>query len=190
MRKTLLPFLILCCLPGILYAQQAPLSRLHVQADAVAPLYVSYPFDYFKPVGIAPRLLFGANYFNGEITLGVTFNRFNSDTMPYFHSTLFVLGYRYNFPLGKNAWLKPGAGFGNHHMRFGNVKGNKAHINESELLLEASLALQLRLYRQLHVSGSAVFQRTMLHHRFDQLSTCLSLLYYFDSPAILKKVLE
>ncbi|MES2689200.1 MAG: hypothetical protein V4658_02290 [Bacteroidota bacterium] len=177
-----------------LFAQKAePLSKLHVQASVSNPFYVSFPYTWFSINPVAFRLQAGANLYQGELFLAVARNSFTSDSLPDFTSTLFTLGYCLNIPLHKTVWIKPAIALGNTYMQFGNIPdliAYRLHRNESELTFEASLHVQAKLYKKLHASLGVSAQRTLLYHNFDVANAAFALTYYFDTPKIIKKIID
>lgn len=177
-----------------LRAQKAePLSKLHVQASVLTPFYVSSPYTYFSINPVVFRLQGGANLYQGELFLAVARNSFTSDSLPDFTSTLFTLGYCLNIPLHKTVWFKPAIAFGNNYMQFRNIADpvkHPLHRNESELTFEASVSVQAKVYKKIHASLGVRAQRTLLYHQFDVAHASLALTYYFDTPKIIKKIID
>lgn len=193
--KHLLIGIITCLLCNYyLFAQKAePLSKLHIQAGVSSPFFVSRPYTYFSVNPAAFRLQTGGNLLKGELFLAIERNNCKSDSLPDFTSTLLTLGYSLNIPLHKRVWIKPAVAFGNHYMQFRNAKHlheSRLHRNESEIIIEAFVSLQAKVYKKLHASLGIRAQRTLLYHNFDVANATFALSYYFDTPKVLKKIID
>lgn len=132
---------------------------------------------------------FGANINKGELYLAAARNHFSSDSFPDFSSSIFTLGYAHNIGILKKTWLKPGIAIGNHFMQFTPLPYT-SHQTESELLMEASLNIQSALYKKLHLLAGVSYQHTMLFHRFDTWNASIALVYYMNTPKLLKKLID
>lgn len=189
-KYTVALFLLVAC--GITGFTQniLPLSKLYIRAEALAPLYVSVPYDQYNSPSVIPRLQLGANVGKGEIYLSGAYGTYRADSLPSFRSLMLTFGYAHPIGLTKKLSIKPGIAFGTHRIYIDGVNLPAFLREESELLLEASLWIQTPLYRNVFISAGAVVQRTMFHHAFDAVNLGVAIAYSFNTPALLKKVID
>lgn len=166
-----------------------PLTKLNVSAGAVAPVYNNRPFNtYQNQPGVQIQL--GANLNKGELLLTAsTFNNKN-ELLTEYRSVLFSVGYALNIPLIKNIWLKPVLGFGAHYMMFEQNTLNTNNLRESELMYQAGLAVQTKLYKKLHFQVGSFYSSTQTFHRQHQIFIQAGLMYYFDTPKKLQYIIN
>lgn len=166
-----------------------PLTKLNVSAGAVAPVYNNRPFNtYQNQPGVQIQL--GANLNKGELLLTAsTFNNKN-ELLTEYRSVLFSVGYALNIPVVKNTWLKPFLGFGAHYMMFEQNTLNTNNLRESELMYQAGLAIQTKLYKKLHFQVGSFYSGTQTFHKQHQLFLQSGLMYYFNTPKKLQYIIN
>lgn len=172
------------------YAQPAlPLTKLNVSAGAVIPIYNNSPFNkYQNNSGV--QLQIGANLLKGELLLTTsTFNNKN-ELLTEYRSVLFSVGYALNIPVVKNTWLKPFLGFGAHYMMFEQNTLNTNNLRESELMYQAGISVQTKLYKKLHVQLGSLYSSTQTFHKQHQLFLQSGLMFYFDTPKKLQHLIN
>jgi len=186
--------LLLSCFAFIIVfaasAQPAlPLTKLNISAGLVLPVYNNRPFSTYQN-NTGAQLQVGANLLKGEVLLTASsFNNKNSLLTEY-RSVLFSVGYALNIPIVKNTWLKPFLGFGAHYMMFEQNTLNTNNLRESELMYQAGVAIQTKLYKKLHVQIGSFYSSTQTFHKQHQLFLQSGLMYYFDTPKKLQYLIN
>jgi hypothetical protein len=166
-----------------------PLTKLNFSAGVVVPVYNNHPFNtYQNHTGVKIEL--GANLLKGEVMLNAaSFNNTNADLTEY-RSVLISVGYAINIPLIKNVWIKPYLGFGAHHMMFEQNSANTNNLRESELMYQAGLAIQTKLYKKIHFQAGTIYSGTQTFHKQHQLFLQSGLMYYFNTPKKLQYLIN
>jgi len=167
----------------------SPLTKLNVSAGVVFPILNNSPFNkYHNSTGIQMQV--GANLLKGELLLTTsTFNNQN-ELLTEYRSVLFSVGYALNIPIIKNIWLKPYLGFGAHYMMFEQNTSNTNNLRESELMYQAGLAVQTKLYKKLHIQAGSFYSGTQTFHKQHQLFLQSGLMYYFNTPKKLQYIIN
>ena len=163
-------------------AQQVlPLTKLNVSTSIVLPLYNNKPFSvYVTSTGL--QLQLGANLYKGDVLLTATTFTNKTPVLSEYQSLLFTVGYLFNIPIRKNVWLKPCAAFGANYMIFEQNTNNINNLRESELIYQLGLALQIKLYKTLHLQSGSFYIGTQTFHKQHQLFFQSGLIYYFNTP--------
>lgn len=166
-----------------------PLTKLNVSAGAVIPVYNNSPFNKYQN-NTGAQLQVGANLLKGELLLTAsTFNNKN-ELLTEYRSVLFSVGYALNMPIINNVWLKPFLGFGAHYMMFEKNTSNTNNLRESELMYQAGLAIQTKLYKKLHFQVGSFYSSTQTFHRQHQIFIQAGLMYYFNTPKKLQYIIN
>lgn len=164
------------------WAQPAlPLTKLNVSAGVILPVYNNSPFSTYQNKTGA-QLQVGANLLKGEVLLTAsTFNNKN-ELLTEYRSVLFSVGYALNMPIINNVWLKPFLGFGAHYMMFEKNSVNTNNLRESELMYQAGVSIQTKLYKKSHLQIGSFYSSTQTFHKQHQIFMQAGLMYYFNTP--------
>lgn len=155
----------------------------------VTPFYsLNNPYKIYIPsTGI--DFYIGSNVGKGIVLLNLQHFKQTSDSLPHFKSYLFTLGYALKFKLVKQLFISPEVALGNHYIIFENNHSDNLKY-ESEIMGSAAISLSYNINNKLSCVITARKSHTFYYHPLNINSASIGFCYQFNTPTILKKLLD